>query len=272
LLPPIGRRLLVFGAGLSAVTALAGGFAVSASAADPTPAPAVAAGVIDAVASATPTATILPSDTATATISPSPSSSPSASSTPSATPTATVSPSATCATTVDVDADDIYAGDYDTVFGTAPAGRHVDVYAYTRPSTEYRLVRSGPADDNGEFATDVRPNRNTRLYAVAEGCDKSPSVVINVHTALSITAKRVGTRTYVFAGKTFPARGQVVSLYRVANDGSEVLAARVRAAADGSYSIRRTFSGKGRFDFFTYTGGDLENGEGVSNDRSTLIY
>ena len=90
-----------------------------------------------------------------------------------------------------------------------------------------------------------------------------------------IVVVRNGTRDYTFSGNSLPARpvGLIVSIYRIAADGSPVLAAQVRAdGSTGQWSIRRAFSSNGRFGFVTRTGQDLQNAPGSSNVRSLLVY
>ena len=161
-----------------------------------------------------------------------------------------------------------------TIRGGGP-GRKATLLAYTRPSTTYRVVRSGTFGEDGTITFSVRPPANTRLYATAESCTSGPSIVLNVRTALTLTAERLGTRTYRFAGDSLPARpgGLIVSLYRVTEQGRQVLTAQARAdAADGTWSLDRTFTGTGRFGFLVRTGQDLQNAPGASNVRSTLIF
>jgi hypothetical protein len=148
----------------------------------------------------------------------------------------------------------------------------VTIYAYSRPSTTYKAVRDGRAGSDGTYATVVGPTRNTRLYAQADGCPQSRSAVINVHTAISLTVKRNGTRDYTFTGRTFPGRALMVNLYRDTGSGNPTLTARARADAAGRYTIHRTFSGNGRFVFFTFTGADSQNAEGISDDRPTQVH
>ena len=158
----------------------------------------------------------------------------------------------------------------------------VDLFAYTRPSTEYRLVRSGRTNADGIATFTIRPPANTRLKAAQrqEDCTDpafgtEPSVVLNVRTALTLTAERHGVRDYAFAGDSLPARpgGLIVSLYRITGSGRQVLTAQARAdAQNGEWSINREFTGTGRFGFVVRTGQDLQNAPGVSNIRSTLIY
>ena len=131
---------------------------------------------------------------------------------------------------------------------------------------------------DGTANSEVFPATNTRLFAVQEGCDESfesPSVVLNVRAALSISAKRIGTRAYTFSGDSLPARpgGLEVSLYRVERDGRHVLTAQTRAdARTGNYSLTRRFTGSGELAFVVRTGQDLRNAAGSSNVRPTVVY
>ena len=157
----------------------------------------------------------------------------------------------------------------------------VDLYAYTRPSTQYRLIRSATTDERGLARFTVVPPANTRLLASQrhQNCrqpmDGPASAVLDVRTALTLTAARNGPRDYTFAGDSLPARpgGLIVSLYRITQDGRQILAGQSRAdAKTGQWVVRRTFTGTGRFAFVARTGQDLQNAPGNSNVRSTLIY
>jgi hypothetical protein len=156
----------------------------------------------------------------------------------------------------------------------AAAGTAVDLYAYTRPSTTYRLVRTGTVASDRTLRWLLRPPANTRLYVQPRGCGPSTSVVQNVATALSLEAERLGPRSYRFSGDSLPARagGLVVSLYRVSADGREVLTGQARAdGTSGEWQLLRRFSGTGRFGFLVRTGQDLQNAPGRSNVRSVLV-
>jgi len=158
----------------------------------------------------------------------------------------------------------------------AAAGTVVDLLAYTQPSTTYRVVRTATVAPDGTARFALRPPANTRLYAQRRGCAAaSEPVVLNVATALSLAAERLGPRQYLFSGDSLPARpgGLVVSLYRVTADGREVLTAQARAdAQDGTWSVLRTFTGTGRFGFVARTGQDLQNAPGRSGVRSLLVF
>lgn len=150
-----------------------------------------------------------------------------------------------------------------------------ELWAYTRPSTTYRLVRTGTLASDGTLGFDLRPPANTRLQARHRDCAFGPSVVLNVRTTLTLEVERLGTREYAFSGDSLPARpgGLVVSLYRITTDGAQVLTAQTRASeADGEWRLVRRFSGSGRFGFVVRTGQDLLNAPGSSAVRSLLVY
>lgn len=181
----------------------------------------------------------------------------------------------TIPTTVTLDRPTVVATGEAGVTVRAAGGSIVDLIAYTRPSTQFRLVRTGTVRTDGTVRFVLRPPANTRLYAVRRGCGRSPDVVQNVATALTLAVERLGPRQYLFSGDSLPARpgGLVVSLYRITSDGREVLSGQARAdAADGTWQLLRTFSGAGRFGFVTRTGQDLQNAPGRSNVRSVLVF
>jgi hypothetical protein len=120
----------------------------------------------------------------------------------------------------------------------------------------------------------VSPLSNTRLYAATHGGAPTPQTVLNVATALSLSAAKTGTRTYVFSGRSIPARtgGLIVSLYRSSDGVHQILTAQTRAdAKTGNWSLTRAFSGVGQFSFVVRTGTDLQNAAGTSNARSVRI-
>jgi hypothetical protein len=162
-----------------------------------------------------------------------------------------------------------------TVIVAAARRSTVDLFAYSRPATDYRLVRTGVIGDDGTVSFQIRPATNTRLYAQQRGCTAGSSIVLNVRTALTIAVVRTGVRSYTFSGDSVPARtgGLIVSVYRIAADGTEVLALQARAdAQNGEWRVARRFSGSGRFGFVVRTGQDLLNAPGRSNVRSVVVY
>jgi len=162
-----------------------------------------------------------------------------------------------------------------TVTGTP--GSIIELQAYSRPNTTYGVVRRGTIGENGTIIFRVLPGTNTRLFAAVTGQtgNESPSVVINVRTALSLTVVRNGSLDYTFQGRILPRRaGQLITLYRVDN-GREIITSQIKTDNTGTYFIRRVFVGQGTFGFLTRTGQTLTNAAGVSNNgqaRPTSIY
>lgn len=202
--------------------------------------------------------------------------------TPTPTPaaTATVSPTPTAVPTacggpegLRLELATINAGSSARVVATATPNSIVQLLAYTRPSTTYRVVRTTVIGTSGTNTFAVVPGSNTRLKLRQQGCPDSPSVVLNVRTTLGLGAARTGPGTYRFSGRTLPSRpaGLIVSLYRITPDGRQVLTAQTRASANGTYVINRRFTGTGRFGFVLHTGRDLQNAPGASAVRSVLI-
>lgn len=157
----------------------------------------------------------------------------------------------------------------------AASGTTVQLSAYSRPSTEYEVVRTLTVGKDGTVSTVVKPPTNTRLKAQQSGCAEGASVVLNVRTALTLAVVRNGVRDYTFNGDSLPARpgGLIVSLYRNTAEGRSILTAQARASeTTGDWSVRRVFTGTGRFDFVVRTGQDLLNAPGISNVRSLLVF
>ena len=156
----------------------------------------------------------------------------------------------------------------------APAGSVVELSAYSRPSTTFKVVRTATVGSTGAVTWNVGPLTNTRLYAQVTGAAATPQEVLGVATALSMSVSRTAVRTYRFSGHSAPARsgGLVVSLYRVTSDGHAVLTAQTRASStNGDWSLTRAFSGTGTFGFVVRTGADLSNAAGSSAVRTVAI-
>lgn len=117
---------------------------------------------------------------------------------------------------------------------------------------KYFTARHNPAGETGRYSNDV---------------------YVSVEATASIDAVRNAGRDYTFKGVVRPAaNGTVVSLYRVGGNSVEVLAAQGRTDNAGRYSIRRVFTGSGRFGFFVRAAGTSINESGDSGSRPTLIY
>jgi hypothetical protein len=152
----------------------------------------------------------------------------------------------------------------------------VQLLAYSRPNTSYGVVRNGITDANGDVEFRVTPGTNTRLYAhYTNGPTAldSASRVIQVHTALSLSAFRDGPLRYHFQGRNLPRRaGQLITLYRIDNRGNEIRTAITRTNTSGIWRIDRRFTGSGQFIFVVRTSQTLTNAAGVSNRRLTIIH
>ncbi len=200
---------------------------------------------------------------------------PGASATPTATTSPTPCPSPTATqpatpATVSISPATITAKETALVSGIAAPGATVELMAYSRPSTTYRVARTGTADAQGRFAFTIAPSGNTRLYARSGGSD-SATAVLQVRTSINLKVVRTGERTYRFSGSTLPKRrGQLVQV-TYARGAGRTLAAKVRVASDGTYLVTRTFGGTGTFTFSTITGTDNDNAAGTSNSVRTTV-
>lgn len=165
----------------------------------------------------------------------------------------------------------IVAGERAAVTGVAAPGTVVQLFAYTRPSTTYTVVRSEVVGADGTYSFSVAPVGNTRMYTEIDGI-KSASVVVEVEQAVSMTPTRTAASALRFTGKVFPAViGQPVSIFRSAPNGGRVLVGRALTNADGRYVYDRTFSGTGTFSFHAEVGGGLVTKTGSSDVRQATI-
>jgi hypothetical protein len=137
-----------------------------------------------------------------------------------------------------------------------------------------------PKGETDRQTYSLRPTTNTRLDVAfgfrtgclyADGFLWGPPAVIDVAPRLTLTAFRNGPRDYTFSG-TATRPDQVLSLYRVNANGSEVLTSQARATDAQTWSLRRVFLGSGRFGFVLRTGRDMANAPGASNVRNTVIH
>ncbi|GAC1441654.1 MAG: hypothetical protein NVS3B26_11640 [Mycobacteriales bacterium] len=211
---------------------------------------------------------------------------------PSATPTASVSPSSSPRPTptgsnntpparqplnLTVDTPEIPAGATARLTGTGSASQQYELQCYTRPSTTYFTARSGAFDAAGDpVQFTLALGRNTRCflqYATQSNSGASLSVVVNVHTVLSLSTVRTGVRTYIFQGRNLPrAAGQLITLYRVDSSGHEIRATNLVTDASGIYRVTRTFTGTGTFRFKVRTSTTLNNANGVSNTILVRVF
>lgn len=166
----------------------------------------------------------------------------------------------------------------------------ISAYQWVTPTTRGPVEEvSSSGNGSGPFGPDeaatrtvtLRPTNNTKVtWNGAVYCGPTGfhgdviganPVVVNVAPRLTLDAVRVAPRVYDFFGQaTTP--GLVLNLYRVNADGSQVLTARTRASAAGTWTLTRTFLGSGRFGFVARTGRTMANAPGSSNTRPTLIF
>ena len=151
-------------------------------------------------------------------------------------------------------------------------GATVDVFESARPSTTFRIVRSGVTAAYGSARWDLRPRANTRWYALQRGCPvsvASPTTTVLVRAVVTLDVRRVRPGTFVFSGTALPARkeGLAISLYRLSPSGREVLVARVRSGATGTWRLTQSLSGAGTQRFLVRTTGDAQLASGRSGVR-----
>ncbi|MCU1591862.1 MAG: hypothetical protein JWP11_3118 [Frankiales bacterium] len=238
------------------------------------------------------------SDSTTNTVGGGPSPTPTPSSTKSPTPTPTGSGTRR-ALSLRTSTPDIQPTNTGVLDVTGQPNATVELRCYTRPSSAYGTARGPQAlSSTGSWQFQITPGANTRCYVRYTGDEASASnsVVINVHTTLSLSAYRDGVRKYHFQGTNLPRRsGQLITLYRWSrrdNNGycdpqiaagdysatsSDPNCVAVRTAtattnASNVWRIDRSFTGSGQFVFQVRTSQNLTNGAGVSNARLTIIH
>ncbi len=149
------------------------------------------------------------------------------------------------------------------------------------PASTYRLEILSPytsplrSGSGPRTVWTLRPNENSvvRVRSTVSGqytCVSNP-LRLYVEPAISISARRVGTREYVFTGRVLPGRQQTATLYRVTPQGPVITAQR-RVDDDGTYFLGRYFASPGRYDFYVGVSGSRTNLAGQSPVRNTLVY
>lgn len=145
----------------------------------------------------------------------------------------------------------------------------------TSPAPVVRVIDRGTYGNAGAY---LAVAQNSRFVVHEEtgnpDCGDLP-LSIDVQPRLTINATRNGQRTYTFQGRVTPGRAQRVTLYRTANSdgtGRRVITAQAKVGPDGTWTIRRRFTGSGRFGFQAAVPASSTNLAGASPDRPTLIY
>lgn len=153
------------------------------------------------------------------------------------------------------------------------AGASVQLYAYTRPNTTYRLVRTGVLSRSGDFGRaswTITPPANTRLYARVDGRNTT-TVTVNVAHTVTIGATNAAG-TYRFTGVVRPGfTGLPVTLLRALPGGGATVVARTTTSPSGIWRIDRRFTGSGTFGFYAITGTSPDNVSGRSRTYGLAV-
>ena len=185
---------------------------------------------------------------------------------------------AACDPSVSVSRTDMTVGEESIIsVSGVSAGRAVTLFAYSRPSTEYKVAR-GPtaASASGTVSWSIKPGTNTRIYVQVDGCATSSATqAITVHPVLSLQATRLGTKSYRFSGLILPAAanvGRAVGLYYQPAGGNRILKGKANIDSAGRYTVDLRFTGTGRFNFFFESAQSINSGFARSNIRNLLVY
>jgi hypothetical protein len=145
--------------------------------------------------------------------------------------------------TLHVLATPIVAGSPGHLAGAARPGSTVQLFAYSRPLTSYRLVRTTTTSGAGAFSFDVLPTTNTRLYAKnADG--ESPSVALEVRSAVTLRMISSAGCGMTGVGSVYPRRlFQAVDVVYVDTAGRAVRAMSTLTDNRGVYLVGRSFAG-----------------------------
>jgi hypothetical protein len=148
----------------------------------------------------------------------------------------------------------------------------VTLFAYSRPSTTYKVIRTGTATAAGTYAFTIAPTTSTRLYAsTIDGA--SPSAAVLVRTVVSLTAGATSGCGLRARGTVYPHRAGIpVNIEYRLPTGRFRLAMRTTTAANGSYSVARSFTACGTtLVWRATTAQSLVNMAGVSPLRSVTL-
>jgi hypothetical protein len=163
---------------------------------------------------------------------------------------------------------DIQPNQQAILHATGSPNTTLELMCYSRPNTTYTSARKS-ATSTGSVTFTLLPGTNTKCYVryLDSDATKSPTVVVNVHTTLSLSAVRAaGVRTYTFQGRNLPRiAGQLITLYRIDSTGKEIRTTNLTTDSSGIYKVNRTFTGTGTFSFVVRTTQTLNNAAGKSN-------
>jgi hypothetical protein len=176
------------------------------------------------------------------------------------------------AATISVSPSTIITGGQVLVKGTAPPGAELKVWVVQRPSTTYKVVRSGRVPLDGKYSAVLAPPVNGRVYVQVVGGRNTAALPMNVRSRVSMTPTRIGLRTYRFSGSIVPKRaGVTVVLARKTSTGVYALA-RATSVSDGRWSLTYRFPVRGTQTLLAVTVADVVNAQGSSLPRSLAVY
>lgn len=151
----------------------------------------------------------------------------------------------------------------------------VTLSGYERPSTDVRVLGTATTNEEGYANVPVRLQGHTRLFLSSDEplcADRTQTTVALVQARLgALHAFRHGPRDYSFSTFYAGPAGKVGNLYRVLPDGREVLTSQTRLSGE-RVSIRRLFTGSGRFGFVLRTGDDVNSLGAATDVRPTVIH
>lgn len=146
-------------------------------------------------------------------------------------------------------------------------GTTLDILSRTQPATLFSKISTVTLDSNGIGTSTHRPQKSTRITARTAAGDLSATApLVGVKSVASFNAQRVGTRTFTFTGRVYPAlANRLVNVYR-----NGTLVAQARSDSSGIYKVTRTL-GAGTFTFGARTPNDQSNLGATSRTRSVRI-
>jgi hypothetical protein len=176
--------------------------------------------------------------------------------------------------TLQVEAGTVTIGAVTELTGRTKPGALVTVYGYTQPSTTYHELATVRAGASGVYSYKVRLKANSRLYVRVSGLPRSRTVAEHVRSTLSLTATKVGSYEYVFAGSVSPQRNhQLVTVYYRISNGQLMLAT-AWTDRNGQYRIDRSLMSYGQhyYSVFAAVGTDGVTLGNHSVDRAIAVY
>lgn len=158
------------------------------------------------------------------------------------------------------------AGVVTRVSGTARPGATVELWGVTAPAATLTRIATAAvtADQNGSWATTIRPLRNVNLQA-REGDLRSTTRYIAVATALTQSVSALSGCVVQISGRSFePKPGATVFVRARTLSGSTVELGRALVVLDGRYLLRRVYPCGQSLTVYSVVAGDAVNRPGAS--------